>query len=100
MVTSGLFTSSDLAQATHNKHLFRPRIQYKTCTLYKHNPKVSPFGITLVNKWQINLGDTGTMTVSICNFGKDEYSCIVLYWRFNTRLRKEKKKEWTKTIAN
>ena len=36
------------------------------CTLqkrktYKHNPKVSPFGIALVKKWQIKLGDAGTI---------------------------------------
>ena len=45
-VTSGLFTRSNPAQVV---------IQYKTCTVYKrktykHNPKVSPFGIALVNK--------------------------------------------------
>ena len=40
--------------------------QYKSCTLYtgktyKHNPKISPFGIALVTKWQIKLGDAGTI---------------------------------------
>ena len=40
-------------------------IEYKTCTLhtrktYKHNPKGSPFGIALVNKWQIKI-DAGTI---------------------------------------
>ena len=28
---------------------------------YKHNPKVSPFGIDLVKKRQIKLGDAGTI---------------------------------------
>ena len=40
--------------------------QHKTCTPYKyktckHNLKVSPFGIALVKKWQIKLGDAGTI---------------------------------------
>ena len=50
-------------------HKFKSRtswVQYKTCTLhkrkpYKHNPKGSPFGIALVKKWQIKLGDAGTI---------------------------------------
>ena len=29
--------------------------------LYKHNLKVSPLGIALVQKWQIKLGDAGTV---------------------------------------
>ena len=38
----------------------------QTCTVYKrktykHNPKVSPFGIVFVKKWQIQLGDAGTI---------------------------------------
>ena len=28
---------------------------------YKHNPKVNPFDGALVKKWQIQLGDAGTM---------------------------------------
>ena len=34
----------------------------------KHNPIVSPFGSALIKKWQIKLGDAGTivaLTVSI-----------------------------------
>ena len=53
-----------LVQTLHKLGL--PGIQYKTCTLYKrktykHNPKVSPFGIALVKKWQIKLRDAGTI---------------------------------------
>ena len=61
---------------------------YKLKT-YKHNPKVNSFAIALVTKKkkkkkrQIKLGGVGTMV-----------------WRFNTRLNKIIKKEWTKTIAN
>ena len=29
--------------------------------IYKHNPKVSPFGVALIKKWQIKLGDAGTI---------------------------------------
>ena len=32
---------------------------------YKHNPKVSPFGIALIKKWQIKLGDA----ITIDHFG-------------------------------
>ena len=38
-----------------------PQDFYKTCTLQKHTPKVSPSRSALVKKWQIKLGDAGTM---------------------------------------
>ena len=55
----------------------------KTC---KHNPKVSPFGISLIKKRQIKLGDAGT----IDRFGL----------AFQYQIQKIYKEEWTKTIAN
>ena len=66
-VTSGLFIGSNLTQVTYNQHLdYLEYMQYKKGTLhkhkiYQHNPKVSPFGIALVKKWQIKLGDAGTI---------------------------------------
>ena len=38
----------------------------QTCTLHtrkthKHKPKASPLGIALVKKWQIKLGDAGSI---------------------------------------
>ena len=46
-VTSGIFTKSTLTQVASHKP-------------YQHNPKVSPFGIAIVKKMQIKLGDAGT----------------------------------------
>ena len=68
-------------------HKFKSRtswIQYKTlCTLhqrksktYKHNTKVGPFGIALVKKWQIKLGDGRCWVIPL----------TVSVWCFNTRL--------------
>ena len=51
-----------------------------------NNPKVSPFGIALVKKRQIKLGDAGT----IDRFGL----------AFQYQIKNIIKKEWTKTIAN
>ena len=55
--------------------------------IFKHNPKVSPFGIALITKWQIKLGDAGT----IDRFGLAfQYQITFFFYR----------KEWTKAIAN
>ena len=35
---------------------------------YKHNPKVSPFGISLIKKRQIKLEDAGTIDHSVLRF--------------------------------
>ena len=57
--SSGLFTSSNLTQVEYNtKHAHYNIYKRKT---YKRNPKVSPFGIALVKKWPIKLGDAGTI---------------------------------------
>ena len=50
-----------------NQILQKLDIQYKTCTCYKHktykhNPKVSPFGIALIKKRQIKLRHASTTT--------------------------------------
>ena len=53
-VTSGLFTKSNLTQVEHNtKHAHFTSLR-KT---YKHNPKVSPFGIALVKNGKQKLGE-------------------------------------------
>ena len=53
---------------------------------HQHNPKVSPFGISLIKKRQMKLGDAGT----IDRFGL----------AFQYQIPKKYKEEWTKTIAN
>ena len=46
----------------------------------KHNPKISPLGIALINKWQIKLGDAGT----IDHFGLAlQYQIKTLYKKGN-----------------
>ena len=66
-----------------------PQGFYKACTFYKHktyknNPKVSPFGIALINKMAIKLGDAGTIA---------RYGLAFQYHIFCF-------KDWTNTIAN
>ena len=88
MVTSGLFTNSNLAQVEYKN---------KTCTLlhkrksynYKHNPKVSPFGIALDNDLFKTANKVRKMLV-LLPFGL----------AFQCQIKKNYKNEWTKTIAN
>ena len=54
--------------------------------IYKHNPKVSPFGIALIKKMAIKLGDAGTI---------DHFGLVFQYMIKNIF-----EKEWTKAIAN
>ena len=49
------FSQVHISNKTYKTYILHKR---KT---YKHNPKVSPFDIALVKKWQIKLGDAGTI---------------------------------------
>ena len=72
-------------------HKGSPQGFYKTCTwherqTYKHNPKVSPFGIALVKKKKaIKLGDADVpLTISVC-----VWKSTVSWWRNVRKVRRK-----------
>ena len=52
-----------VVQISHKLNTIQNMHNTSNAKTYKHNPKVSPFGIALVQQkinWQIKLGDAGT----------------------------------------
>ena len=68
-------TAQGHLRAFHKFKSYISWIQFKTFSFYKHktykhNPKVCPFGIALVKKWQIKLEAAGTIDRSGLAIGK------------------------------
>ena len=81
VITSVLFTKSNITEVEYNaKHAQYIYIYIYKRKTYQHNPNVSPFGIALVEKWQIKLGDAGII---------DRFGLLFQYQMLHKRMDKD-----------